>query len=146
MVRILLKLIKRVRRSFYWIWKQQGTPGERARGIAVGIFSGCFPFFGFQSLIGIFLASLFKGNHLLAIVGTWISNPLTYLPLYWLNYKVGQLFFREENQSFDLSELTQSQMWDQGWIMTIRILLGSSVVGFIAAIVIGCTVYLLLKE
>ena len=74
---------------FLWIWKEEGTPAERARGVAVGIFSGCFPFFGLQSLMGVCLASLVRGHHLLAVIGTWISNPLTYLPLYWLNYRVG---------------------------------------------------------
>ncbi|MFO0103826.1 MAG: DUF2062 domain-containing protein, partial [Cyanobium sp.] len=57
--------------------------GERARGLAAGIFCGCFPFFGLQTLLGIGLASVLRGNHLLAAAGTWISNPFTYVPLYW---------------------------------------------------------------
>ena len=89
MIRILLELIQRVKKSFFWIWKQEGTPGERARGVAVGIFSGSFPFFGLQSLMGVLLASWFKGNHLMAVAATWISNPFTYVPLYWFNYKIG---------------------------------------------------------
>ena len=54
---------------------------------------GCFPFFGLQTLLGMALASLVRGNHLLAAAGTWISNPFTYLPLYWFNYNLGCRFW-----------------------------------------------------
>ena len=72
---------------------QNGSPFFNAKGLAIGVFSGCFPFFGFQTLIGVFFAKLAKGNVLLAAIGTWISNPFTYIPLYYLNYKVGSIFF-----------------------------------------------------
>ena len=81
-------IIRRLRRWLVWLWQQEGTPGERARGIAAGVFSGCFPFFGLQTLLGVALASVVRGNHVLAAIGTWISNPITYLPLYWFNYQV----------------------------------------------------------
>ena len=71
---------------------QDGSPFFNAKGLAIGVFSGCFPFFGFQTLIGVFLAKLFKGNIFLAAIGTWISNPFTYIPLYYFNYKVGSIF------------------------------------------------------
>ena len=72
--------------------QQKGSPFFNAKGLAIGVFSGCFPFFGFQTLIGVFLAKLIKGNVYLAALGTWISNPFTYIPLYYFNYKVGSIF------------------------------------------------------
>ena len=71
---------------------QNGSPFFNAKGLAIGVFSGCFPFFGFQTLIGIFFAKIAKGNIALAAIGTWISNPFTYIPLYYFNYKVGSIF------------------------------------------------------
>ena len=73
---------------------QNGSPFFNAKGLAIGVFSGCFPFFGFQTLIGVFFAKLAKGNIVLAAIGTWISNPFTYIPLYYFNYKVGSIFFK----------------------------------------------------
>ena len=35
---------------------QNGSPFFNAKGLAIGVFSGCFPFFGFQTLIGVFFA------------------------------------------------------------------------------------------
>ena len=57
--------------------EQNGSPFFNAKGIAFGVFSGCFPFFGFQTLLGVFLAQIGRGNIVLAAVGTWISNPFT---------------------------------------------------------------------
>ena len=103
MVQIFLNLLERLRQFLLWIWKQEGTPAQRARGMALGVFSGCFPFFGFQTLLGVMLASLFRGNRLLAATGTWISNPFTYLPLYWLNYKIGSSLLSNNPATLDVN-------------------------------------------
>ncbi len=142
---MISQFIKRVKKSCLWVWRQEGTPGQRARGIAVGVFSGCFPFFGLQSLVGICLASLFRANHLLAVAGTWISNPLTYFPLYWLNYRIGAFVLNEEVSKNGMIGISQKQIWDQGLLISTRILLGSSIVGLIAGIILGSLSYCLFK-
>ncbi len=141
MIRFLVKLIQKVQSLFIWILKQEGTPAERARGIAVGVFSGCFPFFGFQTLIGVFLASVLKGNYLLAVFATWISNPFTYIPLYWFNYQVGSIFLGGSYTLVSFNNLTQQQMWSQGWLISSRLLFGSTVVGLLAGLVFGYVSY-----
>ena len=52
-----------------WLWSQEGTPGRRARGVAAGVFCGCYPFFGLRAVFSIGIASLVRGNHLLAAAG-----------------------------------------------------------------------------
>ena len=138
--------MKKLKKVFLWIWKQDGTPAQRARGVAVGIFSGCFPFFGLQSLIGICLASLVRGHHLLAAIGTWISNPFTYIPLYIVNYKVGEFLLGNGKPLNDLSQLSHKQMWYQGLLVSNRILLGSFIVGLSSGIAMGCISYMLFKK
>ena len=145
MIRILLKLIQRNRRVLSWILKQRGTPGERARGVAVGIFSGCFPFFGFQSLMGVFLASIFKGNQLLAISATWISNPFTYIPLYYFNYKVGSIFLNTSSNKIIEKSLVIDDLWKQGRIFSLKLLLGSSCVGILLALICGSIAFFIYK-
>ncbi len=146
MIRTSLKWYKKFRRSLSLLWEIKGTPQERARGISVGVFSGCFPLFGLQSLIGICLASLFKANHCLAVIGTWISNPLTYIPLYWFNYKIGSFFLGRESELNNFSELTQRQMWEQGWIISSSIFLGSFIVGLFLGLILGLLSYIFFKS
>jgi len=126
-------------------WDQDGSPYFNAKGMAVGVFSGCFPFFGFQTLLGIFFARLINGNLILAAIGTWISNPFTYLPLYIFNFKIGSLFFKNQSESISFNELIGSDLWSQGWIFTSRLLIGSFLVGLFLAFFIGFLTFYLYK-
>ncbi len=146
MGRLFKGRIIRLRKMLVWLWHQEGTPGQRARGLAIGVFSGCFPLFGFQTVLGLALANLLKGNHILAASGTWISNPITYLPLYWLNFKVG-LFVLDSNHVINnIDELTVKDIWNQGWIVIKSVLLGSILTGFILGITTGLIAFLIFNK
>ena len=67
----------------------QSSPKAIARGLAAGVFAGWFPLFGLQTLLGVAIASAIQGNKLVAAAGTWVSNPLTYVPIYYFNFRVG---------------------------------------------------------
>ena len=124
---------------------QNGSPFFNAKGLAIGVFSGCFPFFGFQTLIGVFFAKLAKGNIVLAVIGTWISNPFTYIPLYYFNYKVGSIFLNNSPNKIIQKNLVIDDLWKQGSIFSLRLLLGSSFVGFLLALISGSIVFLIYK-
>ena len=97
----------------------------------------CYPFFGLQIFLSVGVASVVRGNHLLAAAGTLVSNPLTYLPLYWFNYLVGCRLLGPGQGGINLAELNRSSLWAQGWEFSQRILLGSTVVGMVLALVSG---------
>ena len=97
-------------------------------------------------MVSVGVASLLKGNHLLAAAGTLVSNPLTYLPLYWFNYLVGDQLLGPSAGADTLSSINRSNLWLQGWGFTQRILLGSSLVGLIFAVVSGLVAYKLFQR
>ena len=134
-----------MRRGVLWLWRQEGTPAQRARGLAAGVFCGCYPFFGLQIFLSVGVATVVRGNHLLAAAGTLVSNPLTYLPLYWFNYLVGCELLGPGQAGTSLAELNRSTLWAQGWEFSQRILLGSSLVGLIFAILSGIAGYCLFR-
>mgnify|MGYP006277202035 CR=1 FL=1 len=127
----------RLRRRLLWLWQQEGSHGQRARGLAAGVFTGCYPFFGLQILLGVALASLMRGNHLLAAAGTWISNPLTSLPLYWFNYQVGCWLLGEGPAFPSLQQVQEGALWDLGLAFSSRLMLGSTLVGLVSALLVG---------
>ena len=133
----LRALILRGRALLTWLWAQEGCHGQRARGLGAGIFCGCFPFFGLQTLLGIGLASVLRGNHLLAAAGTWISNPLTYVPLYWFNYQLGCWLLGPGTPWPGLGALQAEGLGQLGWSVANRLLLGSSLVGAASAVAGG---------
>ena len=139
-------LVRLLRQRLLWLWHHEGSHGQRARGLAAGIFMGCFPFFGLQIVLGVALASVVRGNHILAAAGTWISNPFTYLPLYWFNYQLGCLLLGPGPAFPSLQELQRAPLWDLGVAMSGRLLLGSLLVGLVAAVVLGGGYWLLLEN
>ena len=146
MRKIFLNLIQRIRRFISWLWNQEGSLSQRSLGLGVGIFSGCFPFFGFQILMGVFLAKIFKGNSVLAALGTWISNPFTYAPLYYFNYRVGSSLLDKQTNLVDFSHVTTNELWSQGWYLSSRLVIGSICVGLVTGIIGGVGLYFLLKK
>lgn len=67
----------------------RGHPHELALGMAFGVFAGSMPILPFQTALALFLALLFKGSKITALLGTWISNPLNWYFLYFYSYKIG---------------------------------------------------------
>ena len=143
-----MKLIKKLnyKKILSLFLKQDGTPLFNAKGVAVGVFCGCFPFFGFQTLLGLFLARVAKGNLFLAAIGTWISNPFTYAPLYIFNYKVGSFLLKNSSDIIFDKNIIIEELWEQGSVFSFRLILGSALVGLLLAFISGIVVFLLLKR
>ncbi len=142
-----MRIIKNInaKKILSFFWKQKGSSYYNSKGLAVGVFSGCFPFFGLQTLIGIFLAHIIRGNLTLAAIGTWISNPFTYIPLYIFNYKVGSLFIKSSSGLNIQSGFIDNQIWQRGWLFSSRLLLGSFLVGSVLGVISGLIAYLIYK-
>lgn len=60
-----------------------------ARGVAIGMFWAWIPM-PFQMVPAALLCWLLRSNLPLAIACVWISNPLTYLPIFALEYGIGR--------------------------------------------------------
>jgi len=114
----------------------KGKPAEISRGLALGVFAGSFPIFGFQIIIGVLLAVIFRGNKFAAAAGTWVSNPLTYVPIFAFNYQVGKLILGWDNSTVDRSIVGQNWqvLMESGSVFISKLFLGCFVVGLIAAI------------
>ena len=142
-------LLRTIRYYYLKLVRLEGNPKVIARGLACGVFAGCFPWFGFQTIIGIFLAFLFRGNKLAAASGTWVSNPLTYAPLFFFNFKLGKLIQGSYSQGLTEFELTDnwSQLMDLGTEVLVSISIGSFVVGLVASIAVYfLTLHLLTRK
>ncbi|MEA5534947.1 DUF2062 domain-containing protein [Crocosphaera sp. XPORK-15E] len=115
----------------------RGTPKSISRGLAFGVFAGCFPLLGLQTLIGVLLAVIFRGHKLAAAAGTWVSNPLTYVPIFAFNYKVGELLLGlgRTNPQPNLPQNWQSwsMLQESGLYFMVTLFFGCFIVGVIAS-------------
>jgi uncharacterized protein (DUF2062 family) len=85
--------LPRLRRFLIWIIRLRGSPHAIAGGVAIGMVVAFTPTIGFQTVLALGLATLLNANRPIAIVPTWISNPVTALPIYAFTYRVGSLFW-----------------------------------------------------
>ena len=123
---------RRLRYIYLRFLRMRGTPAEIARGLSVGVFAGMYPFFGFQTILAVAIAALLKGNKLAAAAGTWVSNPLTYIPIYAFNFQVGRFLLRS-NVTFAFTNQSLHQILQTGADLAWVMLVGSTAVGSIVA-------------
>jgi uncharacterized protein (DUF2062 family) len=67
-----------------------------ARGIAIGTFCAFLPIPG-QMMVAVFLAIIFAANLPLSLILTWISNPVTFTPILYLEYTFGKYFIETDS-------------------------------------------------
>lgn len=118
----------------------RGTPKAIARGLAAGVFAGWFPLFGLQTIIGVAIASIVRGNKIMAAAGTWVSNPFTYVPIYYFNFRIGQGLLSRLSIDTDMPNLEAIQeiVSASGWAAFSDFLsLGAA---FILTLFLGCFV------
>jgi len=110
----------------------RGTPDEIAKGVALGIFIGMTPTFGFQMAIAVFFAILLKENKLAAALGVWITNPVTAPFVYALEYESGRLLLGMAHARLP-GEFTFNALTSLGWEVLLPLCLGSLIYGVLCA-------------
>lgn len=106
-----------------WHFTRQST----AKGIAIGLFCAFLPM-PFEMIPAIFLAIYLGGNMPFAIAGIWISNPLTWVPLYTPCYLLGAYILNI--QPVAIHEITILQF---GWHY-VALWLGCLIVGLVVSL------------
>ncbi len=114
--------------------------------MAFGIFSGMMPTIPFHTALAVALALFFKGSKITAAIGTWISNPLSWYFLYYLNYKIGALILglSERNRGFssvmeaidhgEEAMVVAGKIAGAGGIIITAFLLGGVIMGVVSAL------------
>ena len=109
-----------------------GTPKDVARGLSLGVFIGITPTMGIQTPLALLGAMLLKENKLAALIGVWISNPMTFIPIYTFNFKVGKYILGTSD--LKMPNFTSIQEFlELGHDFILPFVLGSFIVAIISA-------------
>lgn len=103
-----------------------------AGGLAAGLFVGFMPVIA-QMLVAATLAILCRVNLPIAAVGTWITNPLTFAPIYLFNYKVGAWILGMPVEHYGFT-MTWAWFSHEFLIIWKPLMLGSFICGLAAAL------------
>ena len=88
--RMLRKIVHQIARLWYKLVTLRSSPKKIAAGLAIGVFISFTPTFGFQTVLAIGCAALFKVNPVSTVMGVYLTNPFTFVPVYALCYSVGR--------------------------------------------------------
>lgn len=82
--------------------------------MALGLFIALTPTVGFQMLLVVVIGTLIKANRIIALVVVWISNPLTFIPMYYGYYSLGGWILRVDLWTFDNFSLKFNEFMTTG--------------------------------
>lgn len=114
----------------------------KAMSVALGIFMGIIPIWGFQLMTAIFLAVLFKLNKPLVIVAANISIPPMIPVIIFLSYKTGTYWMGENATHFIFSKSITLESIKNNLVQYIY---GSITLAIVAATIFGLLTFIFLK-
>ncbi len=134
-----MNLRRKIRYCYIRLRRLQGDPRKIALGMALGVFIGVTPTIPFHMILALALAHLFRISRVAAVMGVWVSNPITIPPLYYFSFKLGKWLLYPNHimslpQSVDVRELLRL-----GWEINLALQVG----GLILALPSGLAAYYL---
>lgn len=115
------------------------TPYTRAASVGFGIFMGIVPIWGFQLLIGIPLAILFRMNKALFILAANIS---IFPPIIWAaSLACGKLLFKNPNWKIDFHNLQWKEVAQTGK----EFFIGGTLLAIVSSIIAFMATYFILQ-
>ncbi len=126
---------EKLKQQFKTIMSLDSHPGHISVGFAVGVFiSFTPPIPGLHTALALIIAFVFRLNKLTCITGSWINSPITVVPSMILAYKLGAWILGGETADLNMSSLDWEHL--QAVLVTHSkpLLLGCSIIGFVAAI------------
>lgn len=118
-------------------------PAVKAWSMAVGVFFGITPFWGFQIWFVILFAWLFKLNKALAILASNISIPPMIPIIVFASYQAGRIWFGGNNMSLNFSENFQAEMIGKN---ILQYVVGSFTLAAIVAVFTWIITYVLVQN
>lgn len=122
------------------ILESDGSNKTKAKSIAMGIFIGISPFWGFHSFLAITLSVFFRLNKMLTFIASQVTFPPLIPFIIYLSVKVGAPFVSNrasfENASFDFDFIKQN---------LIQYIIGSFMLATLSALFFGVVSYFFLN-
>lgn len=123
-------------------------PGRIATAFATGVFIGMSPFLGIHTVLGLALAWQFKLNKFVTLIGVYITNPWTIVPIYSFGTWVGVKIMGLNNilPAIDWSHITFLGFIEDFRPLLVPFIVGSLLVGTIAAVISYMTIYTVVRK
>lgn len=140
--------ILRIRERFRLLLTLKDKPNHIAASFSVGVFIGMSPLLGVHTVLGLIVASLFKLNRLVTIIGVYITNPWTIVPIYtfgtWIGMKL--LGVRGIITKIEWTSLSCSNFLEELRELFVPFIAGTFFLGIVSSVIAYIFTYWLLKR
>jgi uncharacterized protein (TIGR03546 family) len=136
----------KIKALFKKLLRLNNTPEEIALGVAVGIFIGVTPLYGFHTTIVVLLSMLIPRTNKIAILASSnISIPPTAPFISWAGYEIGRLILGSNYPAISWSMLKKFTYQSIADILY-PLFLGSFVLGLIASVISYFLILLIIRK
>jgi uncharacterized protein (DUF2062 family)/2-polyprenyl-3-methyl-5-hydroxy-6-metoxy-1,4-benzoquinol methylase len=130
-------LVHRLRDRFESLIREHASAGRLGVAVAVGVLIGCTPFLGFQVLLVVAIATLFKLNRIAVLLGVQVSTPPITPLLLFANAQVGALLLHRHWLPISLEAVRSTPKTKWVLDLFLELLAGGLVVGGVLALGLG---------
>lgn len=139
------------RRTFLYyrlrLMRLQDDPNRIARGMAIGVGVSFTPLPGTHIIQALVFAWLLRANITVTFISTFVGNPWTFPPMWYLAYRVGVGIFH--NLDWRVAELPRHFSFDDLWMMIktdpVHLLVPWMVGGYLCAVITGTVTFFLMR-
>ncbi|HPL63612.1 MAG: DUF2062 domain-containing protein [Syntrophales bacterium] len=108
-------MLKEKLREFYRRFiSLKGEPRSIAMGMAIGVFVGVTPTIPFHTVIITALIFISRQNLTAAMIGAWITNPVTLPLFYFAEYEIGRMLLGWERTALAFGDYGLSSLLGLG--------------------------------
>lgn len=124
------------------------TPHRLSLAFAVGVFIGMSPLLGVHTVLGILVAYIFRLNKLATVIGVYITNPWTIIPIYTFSIFIGAKCLGIESiiPSIDWKSVSFSSLLNEFSPILMPFVVGTIIVGAVSSVVSYFVIYRMLKR
>lgn len=137
-----------VRERLRQILALKDSPRLIALSFATGLFIGISPLLGIHTLLGLAVAWRFRLNKLVTLIGVYVTNPWTIIPIYtfgtWIGAKV--LGIHKVIPEIDWNSITFIGLIGKCRHIVMPFIVGNTLLGFIAAVIGYFVIYTAVKS
>jgi uncharacterized protein (DUF2062 family) len=124
------------------------SPNKIALSFSIGVFIGMSPLVGLHTILGLAIASIFRLNKFVTIIGVYITNPWTIVPIYTFSTFVGAklLGLKKVIPDIDWHNLGITKIISELKDLLIPFVVGTLFVGTLSAIISFIILYHIVRN
>jgi len=125
----------KIKQQLNTILSLDAHPGHISTGFAVGVFiSFTPPVPGLHTALALLVAFAFRLNKVTCLTGAWVNSPITVVPSMILSYKLGSFIMGGKTIGLKINNLDWATLKGVFIHHSAPLLLGCSIIGFVAAV------------